>query len=53
MQYLSDSLIEVNGPLALSERKLCIGAVLEMIKLAKHHVGNALPQVSSKQGLEP
>ena len=43
---LADNLVERGGLQSLSERKRCIGAIREMIRLAKSHVGNALPQVS-------
>ena len=43
----SDVLDNAQGVYSLSERKRCLGAVKEMIGLAKEHVSVALPQVSS------
>lgn len=45
MALLSDIISEKSGSQSLSERKRCIGAIREMIRLAKSHVCNALPQV--------
>jgi serine/threonine-protein kinase ATR len=43
----SDILDNAQSIHSLSERKRCLGAIKEMIILAKEHVGVALPQVSS------
>jgi len=45
MALLSDIIGEKNGLQSLSEKKRSIGAIRELIKLAKSHVCNALPQV--------
>ncbi|MCJ1477208.1 serine/threonine-protein kinase M1 [Lambiella insularis] len=45
MALLSDVISEKSGSQSLSERKRCIGAIREMIRLAKSHVCNALPQI--------
>ena len=46
MQQLSDGISEAKGPQPLSDRLLCVGAIQEMISLAKSHLCNALPQAS-------
>lgn len=45
MAHLSDTINDVRGLQPLAERRRCIGAIREMIRIAKSHVGNGLPQV--------
>ena len=46
MALLSDIVGEREGSRSRSEKRRCIGAIREMIRLAKGHVCNALPQAS-------
>ncbi|MCJ1394432.1 serine/threonine-protein kinase M1 [Xylographa bjoerkii] len=46
MALLSDIIGEREGSQSFSEKRRCIGAIREMIRLAKSHVCNALPQAS-------
>ena len=46
MQQLSDVISEEKGPQPISDRLRCVGAIQEMIALAKSHLCNALPQAS-------
>ena len=46
MQQLSDVISEAREPQPLSDRQRCVGAIQEMIILARSHLCNALPQVS-------
>ena len=45
MALLSDTINDIQGPQPLTEKQRCIGAICEMIKLARSHISNALPQV--------
>ena len=47
MQLLSDVVSQHRTNQSVSERKRCIGAIQEMAVLARSHLCNALPQVSS------
>ena len=48
MALLADTINDGKGPQPIAEKVRCVGAVREMIKLAKSHVSNGLPQVSPK-----
>ena len=47
MALLADTINDGKGPQPMPEKIRCLGAIREMIKLARSHVSNALPQVSS------
>lgn len=47
MALLADTINDGKGPQPILEKTRCLGAIREMIKLAKSHVSNGLPQVSS------
>lgn len=47
MALLADTINDGKGPQPILEKMRCLGAIREMIKLAKSHVSNGLPQVSS------
>ena len=53
MALLADTINDGKGPQPLLEKIRCLGAIREMIKLAKGHVSNGLPQVSSLHGYSP
>ena len=46
MALLADTINDGKGPQPVLEKIRCLGAIREMIKLAKSHVSNGLPQVS-------
>ena len=46
MALLADTINDGKGPQPILEKSRCLGAIREMIKLAKSHVSNGLPQVS-------
>ena len=45
MALLADTINDGKGPQPILEKIRCLGAIREMIKLAKSHVSNGLPQV--------
>lgn len=45
MTLLSDAISDTSTLHLIGERRRCLGAVREMIKLGKSHICNALPQV--------
>lgn len=45
MAHLADTINDGKEPQPVSEKVRCLGAVREMIKLAKSRVSNGLPQV--------
>ena len=45
MALLADTINDGKGPQPMLEKIRCLGAIREMIKVAKGHVGNGLPQV--------
>ena len=45
MALLADTINDGKGPQPVLEKIRCLGAIREMIKLAKNHVSNGLPQV--------
>ncbi|KAL9130247.1 MAG: hypothetical protein Q9217_001540 [Psora testacea] len=45
MALLADSINDGRGPQPMLEKIRCLGAIREMIKIARSHVGNALPQI--------
>ena len=47
MALLADTINDGKGPQPVLEKIRCLGAIREMIRLAKSHVSNALPQVGS------
>lgn len=47
MALLADTINDGKGPQPILEKIRCLGAIGEMIKLAKSHVSNGLPQVRS------
>ena len=47
MALLADTINDGKGPQPILEKIRCLSAIREMIKLAKSHVSNGLPQVSS------
>ena len=47
MALLADTINDGKGPQPILEKIRCLGAIREMIKLAKSHVSNGLPQVWS------
>ena len=47
MALLADTINDGKGPQPILEKIRCLGAIREMIKLAKSHVSSGLPQVSS------
>ena len=49
MAILADCINDGKGPQPVLEKKRCLRAIGEMIKLAKAHVSNGLPQVSFVQ----
>lgn len=46
MALLADTINDGKGPQPILEKIRCLGAIREMIKLAKSHVSNGLPQVN-------
>lgn len=46
MALLADTINDGKGPQPILEKTRCLSAIGEMIKLAKSHVSNGLPQVS-------
>lgn len=52
MALLADTINDGKGPQPVLEKIRCLGAVREMILIAKTHVGNALPQVSASTKVE-
>ena len=53
MALLADTINDGKGPQPMPEKIRCLGAIREMIKLAKGHVSNALPQVSPLHSIFP
>ena len=47
MALLADTINDGKGPQPILEKIRCLSAIREMIRLAKRHVSNGLPQVSS------
>lgn len=47
MAHLADTITDGKGPQPIPEKVRCLGAVREMITLAKSHISNGLPQVIS------
>lgn len=47
LALLADTINDGKGPQPLLEKIRCLGAIREMIRLAKGHVANGLPQVCS------
>ncbi len=45
MALLADIINDGKGPQPVLEKMRCLGAIREMIKLAKNYVSNGLPQV--------
>ncbi len=45
MALLADTINDGKGPQPILEKIRCLGAIREMVKLAKGHVSNGLPQV--------
>jgi len=45
MALLADTINDGKGPQPVLEKIRCLGAIREMLKLAKSHVTNGLPQV--------
>ena len=45
MTLLADTINDGKGPQPTTEKVRCLGAIREMIKLAKGHISNGLPQV--------
>ena len=45
MALLADTINDGKGPQPVLEKIRCLGAIREMIKIAKNHVSNGLPQV--------
>ena len=45
MAYLADTINDGKGPQSLAEKRRCLGAIQEMIKLANNYISNGLPQV--------
>lgn len=45
MALLADTINDGKGPQPILEKIRCLGAIREMIKLAKSHVSNGLPQI--------
>lgn len=45
MALLADTINDGKGPQPNLEKKRCLGAIREMIRIAKGHVSNGLPQV--------
>ena len=45
MALLADTINDGKGPQPIMEKMRCIRAIREMIKLAKSHISNGLPQV--------
>ena len=45
MALLADTINDGKGPQPILDKVRCLGAIREMIKLAKSHVNNGLPQV--------
>lgn len=45
MALLADTINDGKGPQPVLEKIRCLGAIREMIKLARSHVSNGLPQV--------
>lgn len=46
MALLADTINDGKGPQPTLEKIRCLGAIREMIRLARSHVTNGLPQVS-------
>ncbi|KAL8774572.1 MAG: hypothetical protein Q9209_000945 [Squamulea sp. 1 TL-2023] len=47
MSHLSDTINESKGTQIIAEKIRCLKAVQEMLRVAKTHVNNALPQISA------
>ncbi|KAL6718301.1 serine/threonine-protein kinase M1 [Lecanora helva] len=45
MALLADTINDGKGPQPILEKIRCLGAIHEMIKLAKNHISNGLPQI--------
>ncbi|KAL9104639.1 MAG: hypothetical protein Q9163_000443 [Psora crenata] len=45
MALLADTINDGKGPQPILEKIRCLGAIREMIRIAKRHVGNGLPQI--------
>ena len=45
MAHLADTINDGKGPQPIPEKVRCLGAVREMITVAKNHISNGLPQV--------
>ena len=45
MALLADTINDGKGPQPVLEKRRCLRAILEMVKIAKSHIGNGLPQV--------
>lgn len=45
MAHLADTINDGKEPQPVSEKIRCLGAVREMVELAKNRVSNGLPQV--------
>lgn len=45
MAHLSDTINECKGPQIMADKIRCLRAIQEMMKVARSHVNNALPQV--------
>lgn len=46
MALLADTINDGKGPQPSLEKMRCLGAIREMIRIARNHVSNGLPQVS-------
>lgn len=46
LALLSETMNDTKGPQPTMEKRRCLGAVREMIRVAKSHICNGLPQVS-------
>ncbi|KAL8729547.1 MAG: hypothetical protein Q9166_004627 [cf. Caloplaca sp. 2 TL-2023] len=47
MAHLSDTINDSKGTQVTAEKLRCLKAIQELIKLAKNHINNALPQISA------
>ena len=45
MALLADAINDEKGPQPVLEKKRCLRAIREMVKVAKGHIGNGIPQV--------